>query len=190
MTLARPRATGLPAVALERSGGGGSGLQEGAGSPGPLRPLDPPSPPAARCRCQSGRLRSPGSASWVRGQPAPRGRRPDPSDLGPWGPPPALGAPRPLPGVITRLPLPAHPSGSCSGCPPSGPQGCETKWGGGFQNLQRISGGGGGAGLGLKTTLTDGREIVFVKFLNRTFANRLALTTQSVTEGSLNLVVR
>ena len=128
--LARPRATGLPAVALERSGGGGSGLQEGAGSPGPLRPLDPPSPPAARCRCQSGRLRSPGSASWVRGQPAPRGRRPDPSDLGPWGPPPALGAPRPLPGVITRLPLPAHPSGSCSGCPPSGPQGCEKKWGG------------------------------------------------------------
>lgn len=103
--------------------------RRGPGAGAPLRPLDPPSTPAARCRCQSSRLRGPGSASRVRGQPAPRARRPDPSDLGPWGPPPAPGAPRPLPGVITLLPLPAHPSGSCSGCLPSRPQGCEKRRG-------------------------------------------------------------
>lgn len=125
MTLARPRATGLRAVALERPGAVAPASRRGPRAGAPLRPLDPPSPPAARCRCRSSRLRGLGSSSGVPGQPAPRARRPDPSNLGPWGSPPAPGAPRPLPGAITLLPLPAHPSGSCSGCPPSGPQGCE-----------------------------------------------------------------
>lgn len=44
-----------------------------------------------------------------------------------------------------------------------------------------------GCRIGFKGPVTDGQKLLFEKCLNRIFANRLALTTRGVTEGSFNL---
>lgn len=112
--------------------------------------------------------------------PAPRRRHPRPSDL--W--PPHLRPPRSF-GARSRSSLsPPHPRGFSGRSVPPLPTPKAGRRGQAPKSFGR------GCRIGFKDQVTDGRGLPFEKFLNGTVANRLALTTQSVTEGSFNLDVK